>query len=293
MEAFYQIGWKQTVLDNCGTFFSTADVAADGCNDNYHILNKNLTQNLLGGIDGLAARGQMMNVPGVGVMPMPSLNSLGINYSNEGLMIPRGKDNKAGDSGQWGTAFRWLGDNTEYGAYFMNYHSRTPFLSMQNTQIDMAMLGKINAATNAVGVSDPSSVSNAVTPNVPAAPVIPSKINNLTLTSYIGNIVLSWGAPNDGGSQIADYVIEYKLSSEPSTWSTYFRDSDKDEQKQQFLPIRCGNKEYCHSRVLHKLLLFRRLIHARLVHHHLVTNNWAQTFASCDYVCFCQFHFCP
>lgn len=142
MEAFYQIGWKQTVVDNCGTFFSTADVAADGCNDNYHILNAGLTNGLLGGIDQMAA---------AGVPWAPSMESLGINYTKEGLMIPRGRDNKAGDSGQWGTAFRWLGDNTEYGAYFMNYHSRTPFLSMQNTQMDMAMLGKLGAASNAVG----------------------------------------------------------------------------------------------------------------------------------------------
>lgn len=141
MEAFYQIGWKQTVVDNCGTFFSTADVAADGCNDNYHILNDALTNGLLSGIDQLAA---------AGVSGFPSMASLGINYTNEGLMIPRGRDNKARDSGQWGTAFRWLGDNTEYGAYFMNYHSRTPFLSMQNAQMNTAMLGKISAASNAV-----------------------------------------------------------------------------------------------------------------------------------------------
>jgi len=142
MEAFYQLSWKQTVVDNCGTFFSSADVAADGCNDNYHILNNQLTNGLLAGIDQMAA---------AGVPWAPSMESLGINYTSEGLMIPRGKDNKAGDSGQWGTAFRWLGDNTEYGAYFMNYHSRTPFLSMQNTQMDMAMLGKLGAASNAVG----------------------------------------------------------------------------------------------------------------------------------------------
>lgn len=140
MEAFYQIGWKQTVVDNCGTFFSSADVAADGCNDNYNILNAQLTNDLLKGIDAAAAAG----------LPFPTMASLGINYSDEGLMIPRGRDNKARDSGQWGTAFRWLGDNTEYGAYFMNYHSRTPFLSMQNTQMDMAMLGNIGAAGNAV-----------------------------------------------------------------------------------------------------------------------------------------------
>lgn len=142
MEAFYQLSWKQTVVDNCGTFFSSADVAADGCNSNYHILNKQLTNGLLAGIDQMAAGG----VPWA-----PSMESLGINYTSEGLMIPRGKDNKAGDSGQWGTAFRWLGDNTEYGAYFMNYHSRTPFLSMQNAQMDMAMLGNLGAASNAVG----------------------------------------------------------------------------------------------------------------------------------------------
>ena len=142
MEAFYQIGWEQTVLDNCGTFFSTADVAANGCNNNYNILNRQLTDMLIG-IDAAAAAG----VPG-----MPNLDSLGIGYSpQEGLMVPRGRDNKASNSGQWGTAFRWLGDNTEYGAYFMNYHSRTPFLSVQNAQMDMAMLGKIAAASNAVG----------------------------------------------------------------------------------------------------------------------------------------------
>lgn len=120
-EAFYQIGWKQTVVDNCGTFFSSADVAANGCNDNYNILNQNLTQNLL--------------LPNMATL---ASFGLGVNATDEGLIIPRGKDNKAGDSGQWGMALRWLGDNTEYGAYFMNYHSRTPFLSMQNAGLDVA-----------------------------------------------------------------------------------------------------------------------------------------------------------
>ena len=147
MEAFYQIGWKQTVVDNCGTFFSSADVAADGCNDNYNILNKQLTQGLLKGIDQYAAAGALM----ANGQPFPSMASLGINYSDEGLMIPRGKDNKAKDDGQYGFALRWLGDNTEYGAYVMNYHSRTPFLSMQNTAMDPAMLGKLAAASQAVG----------------------------------------------------------------------------------------------------------------------------------------------
>lgn len=32
VEAFYQLQWDKTIVDNCGTFFSTSDVAAEGCN---------------------------------------------------------------------------------------------------------------------------------------------------------------------------------------------------------------------------------------------------------------------
>jgi hypothetical protein len=39
-EAFYQLEWDQTVLDNCGTFFSSTDVVADGCDDNLRVLSK-------------------------------------------------------------------------------------------------------------------------------------------------------------------------------------------------------------------------------------------------------------
>ena len=46
--------------------------------------------------------------------------------TREGVVVPRGGDRDARDTGQWGTALRWLGDDTEYGLYFMNYHSRTP-----------------------------------------------------------------------------------------------------------------------------------------------------------------------
>ncbi len=31
LEAFYQLGFQETVLDACGTYFSTSDVTADGC----------------------------------------------------------------------------------------------------------------------------------------------------------------------------------------------------------------------------------------------------------------------
>lgn len=128
MEAFYQLEWEKTIVDNCGTFFSSADVAAKGCDNNYNILDRQLTD-LLIGVDAL-------NDSPLGTTMAPtSTAAVGLQYSaQEGLKVPRGKDNEARDDGQWGLALRWMGENTEYGAYFMNYHSRMPFLSVQNAQ---------------------------------------------------------------------------------------------------------------------------------------------------------------
>ncbi len=123
MEAFYQLEWDQTISDNCGTFFAGADVAADGCDNNYHIL---------GPFSAAQAQG---------------LRQAGLTVTDEGLMVPRGGDRDARDSGQFGVALRWLGDATEYGAYFMNYHSRTPNLSMQNTSNLAAVQTALGLAT--------------------------------------------------------------------------------------------------------------------------------------------------
>ena len=111
-EAFYQIEWDQTVADNCGTFFASADVVADGCDDNYNILDANTVRTLMGLQSALA--------------------SMGVRVEPEGLLVNRGGDRDPRDSGQFGAALRWMGDDAEYAAYFMNYHSRTPNLSMQN-----------------------------------------------------------------------------------------------------------------------------------------------------------------
>ncbi len=44
------------------------------------------------------------------LLPAYAAGQVGINYSGkEGLMIPRGKDNKAKDDGQWGTSIPLAG----------------------------------------------------------------------------------------------------------------------------------------------------------------------------------------
>ncbi|SDR98736.1 Protein of unknown function [Halopseudomonas xinjiangensis] len=99
MEAFYQLKWQETVLDNCGTFFGS-DTLATGCNDRLVYAGVDLPQG------------------------DPRLN---------GRIISRAmKDQQASDSGQYGVAFRWFVpalNDTEFGLYAMNYHSRTPIYS--------------------------------------------------------------------------------------------------------------------------------------------------------------------
>ncbi|MBP1127823.1 MULTISPECIES: DUF1302 domain-containing protein [Pseudomonas] len=111
-EAFYQLEWDQTVTDNCGTFFSQPDVISDGCSNNLRVLNKRST------------------IPGAA---LPTLNALGVDVNGEGVLVRRGPDRDARDSGQFGMAMHYNFEplDTEFGAYFMNYHSRAPIFSAQ------------------------------------------------------------------------------------------------------------------------------------------------------------------
>ncbi|TVP87864.1 MAG: DUF1302 domain-containing protein [Pseudomonadaceae bacterium] len=96
MEAFYQLKWAPTVVDNCGTFFG-GDVAAKGCTDRLVVNGPDMPQ------------GE--------VAP--------------GAYISRAdKDRDARDDGQWGVAFRYFApqlNDTEFGLFAMNYHSRNPY----------------------------------------------------------------------------------------------------------------------------------------------------------------------
>ncbi|EJL05467.1 protein of unknown function, DUF1302 family [Pseudomonas fluorescens Q2-87] len=127
-EAFYQLEWDQTVVDNCGTFFSQPDVIADGCNDNLRVLNKR------------------SSVPLPGVV-LPILEGQGVNINEEGVLVRRGPDRDARDSGQWGASLKYMFEplDTEFGAYFMNYHSRAPIFSAQGAAQQFYTAGPIAA----------------------------------------------------------------------------------------------------------------------------------------------------
>ena len=95
LEAFYLLQWERTRIDPPGTYFSTNDFVAQGGNKVYL------------GFGAIA-------------------DSAGLGY------IPRGPDNTPKSTGQYGVNLRYLAHNlneTEFGFYFMNYHSRLPLIS--------------------------------------------------------------------------------------------------------------------------------------------------------------------
>ncbi|WP_236232659.1 DUF1302 domain-containing protein [Pseudomonas tohonis] len=126
-EAFYQIEWDQTVTDNCGTFFAQPDIVADGCDGNLRVLRS------------AASLGPAL----------AALTGRGIDVNQEGVLVRRGGDRDARDGGQWGAALRYFFEplDTEFGAYFINYHSRTPIFSgsapSQAVFVDSAGLGAL------------------------------------------------------------------------------------------------------------------------------------------------------
>ncbi|MCV6588195.1 MAG: DUF1302 domain-containing protein [Marinobacterium sp.] len=113
VEGFYQIEWEPTAIDGCGTYFSTNDFAAEGC-DGIRIISPNLpNSNALG--DQFYFNSYSAQLP---FNPVVGRNANG--------------RREADDDGQFGLAFRYFAEelnSTEFGLYFARYHSRLPLIS--------------------------------------------------------------------------------------------------------------------------------------------------------------------
>ncbi|WP_305043852.1 DUF1302 domain-containing protein [Geoalkalibacter sp.] len=123
LEGFYLYDWDETEIDPPGSYWSTNDFVGPG--------------------------GQKVLL-GFGEAPDNGVASA----QNTFLAVPRGPDHDADDSGQFGIALRVFApglNNTEFGFYYMNYHSRLPIIS--------ARTGSVAGATGAGTIS-------AVTPDI-------------------------------------------------------------------------------------------------------------------------------
>ncbi|WP_228345968.1 DUF1302 domain-containing protein [Venatoribacter cucullus] len=126
LEVFYQLEWAETRVDPCGTFFSTIDFVYEGC--------------------GNVVIGSGFNEANVPESLRPA------------SVVTRLDDRKPRDDGQFGIALRSYIGGTEFGAYYMNIHSRMPYISgrvgtyggiaAQSLLADFAAVPSIAAALN-------------------------------------------------------------------------------------------------------------------------------------------------
>lgn len=166
LEAFYQLEWAPYQLDRAGTPFSTSDSATTGSSIYGNLGGVSyLTAGQAGSVPrncqtttnnavsaaftaGYVVGGNALRDCNAATVAVSSYVDQFVDYTNTipygmtefvknsigdtGGFVVRDEDREAKDSGQWGVAARWYSEdlnNTEFGLYFMNYHSRLPFAS--------------------------------------------------------------------------------------------------------------------------------------------------------------------
>ncbi len=195
VEGFYQFGWKKTVIDPAGTYFSTNDYVGAGGREA-----------LLALPDFSDLADAVRAAPGVEQAVNADIAGLGLQYSADDPFpaIARDLDREPRDDGQYGVALRYLSpalNDAEFGFYFVNAHSRLPLVAGQapsGEELDQSLrvAGAVNAAgfnntklrlatLGAIGI-----ISDRLPPNVDASSPQGEEIIRQTLASPVGQGII-------------------------------------------------------------------------------------------------------
>ncbi len=150
LEAFYLLDWERTRVDPPGTYFSTNDFVAKGGTKVYLGF---------GAIADSAPLGAIM----------------------------RGQDREPSNGGQYGLNLRWLAHglkDTEFGFYFMNYHSRLPVISAQTPKVPVNGAAAASAAGAILGANTTLTTNLATALGNPAA--VPGALTTLIGATLTG-----------------------------------------------------------------------------------------------------------
>ncbi|MGD8439052.1 MAG: DUF1302 domain-containing protein [Holophagae bacterium] len=147
VEAYYQFEWEETVIDPPGTYFSTNDFAGRG---------------------GERVFLAFASFPDTGESPFFMQPPVDYPF----MSVPRGADQEPKDGGQYGLALRWfvpqLG-GTEFGFYYINYHSRLPLVNGVTGTLQGALDAQAAAPNAALAVYAALGVPPGVSPEADAA----------------------------------------------------------------------------------------------------------------------------
>ena len=156
VEGFWQFDWEPTEIDPVGSYFSVTDYAGPGA-DKAVIALPGLD---LGDM-GLTAENNPFTI--FSNTSVAGAFSALTAEDPDFLIAPRREDREPDDSGQWGLAVRYLAEalnNTEFGFYYMNHHSRLPVVGAHTGTAADAGAGLLTAGT--IGAAGPTAVRELV-----------------------------------------------------------------------------------------------------------------------------------
>ena len=165
LEGFYLLDWDRVRVDPPGTYFSSNDFVAKGGRKVY-----------------------------LGFGAIADSSSLGA--------ITRGTDREPGNSGQWGVNLKWLAkglNDTEFGLFYLNYHSRLPVISAQTPTDPVSVTLVVNTASSLANANLAPAMVAAGVPAGTVAVVLPGLIQ-----SALGGVPVGSLAPS-----LAPYAAFY------------------------------------------------------------------------------------
>ncbi|MEE4293978.1 MAG: DUF1302 domain-containing protein [Xanthomonadales bacterium] len=126
LEALYMLEYREIIPDPTGTYFSTDDIGTPGASfvmlgfgaPDQPVINPDLYHEVCT-MGNYAASDNTSLTPALVAVSC-------------GAAPPRVDGPGVSDSGQWGLSLRWFAEDwnaTEFGFYFLNYHSRLPVLN--------------------------------------------------------------------------------------------------------------------------------------------------------------------
>jgi hypothetical protein len=129
LEALYMLEYEEIIPDPTGTFFSTDDIGTPGASfvmlgfgaPDQPVINPDLYHEVC--VNGNRSASDNSNISA-----LPDQ----LFFASCGAAVARVDGTTPSDSGQYGAALRWFKEDwnaTEFGFYFLNYHSRLPVLN--------------------------------------------------------------------------------------------------------------------------------------------------------------------
>ncbi len=177
---FIQYDWEETRIDPVGSYFSSTDYAGPGAreavitsvtrNDQGDGFGQPLTTFIncdLGAIPQLPAALGGSPCPASQQQPLPAQAAFDPDFAS----VLRGPDGTPEDGGQYGLALNYFAEDlndTEFGFYFINYHSRLPTVSARTSPVQVIQ-GALAAARAVSGPYTVNAVTHQVTTEVTAA----------------------------------------------------------------------------------------------------------------------------